>query len=69
MSAYTVGTSAESTCSASTLAALRRMSTERQRMILRFLEGAGLIDREAPVIDLGGIDSAGDTGAAAGAGT
>jgi hypothetical protein len=51
---------------ARTLAALRRVNTEQQRVILRFLEDVGLIDREAPVIDLRGLDLVGgvDAGAA-----
>ena len=38
------------------------MNTEQQRVILRFLEDAGLIDRAASVIDLRGIDLAGGAG-------
>jgi hypothetical protein len=60
------GSAVREAARARTLAALRRVNTGQQRVVLRFLEDAGLIDREAPVIGLHGLDLVGgaDAGAA-----
>ena len=42
-----------------TLTALRRLNTTRQRILLQFLDEAGLINQDNPLINLSGIDLSG----------
>ncbi len=42
-----------------TLTALRRLNTTRQRILLQFLDEAGLINQDNPIINLSGIDLSG----------
>jgi uncharacterized protein YggL (DUF469 family) len=42
-----------------TLTALRRLNTTRQRIVLQFLDEAGLIQQANPIINLSGIDLSG----------